>query len=440
VFFILENNTIFVKLNLREMKETVYLSRLCDKELIKRLQSSGAVLIEGAKWCGKTWTAAKIAKSTLYMQNPDTAVSNLKLADTKPSLLLQGNTPRLIDEWQMAPILWDAVRFEVDKRNETGQFILTRSAVPADNVVAHTGTGRISRLLMRPMSLYESQESDGNISLADLFDGKTDIAAISELTIENIAFAMCRGGWPASVKHTGNRALQMAVDYVEAVINQDVSQVDGVEKNPERVRALLRSLSRNISTLATIQTIKNDMETDDIGLSEKTISLYLNALRRIFVVEDLPAWSPSLRSKTAIRTSSKRQFVDPSIATAVMRTSPDGLLKDFETFGFLFESLCTRDMRIYVQANDGDVFHYRDKNGLEADLIVRLRDGRWAAIEVKLGSKQIEIAAKNLLKLSSKVDTEKMGKPSFLMVLTGGQYAYKRDDGVLVVPIGCMKD
>ncbi|MGI6046444.1 MAG: ATP-binding protein [Petrimonas sp.] len=422
------------------MKETVYLSRLCDKELIKRLQSSGAVLIEGAKWCGKTWTAAKIAKSTLYMQNPDTAVSNLKLADTKPSLLLQGNTPRLIDEWQMAPILWDAVRFEVDKRNETGQFILTRSAVPADNVVAHTGTGRISRLLMRPMSLYESQESDGNISLADLFDGKTDIAAISELTIENIAFAMCRGGWPASVKHTGNRALQMAVDYVEAVINQDVSQVDGVEKNPERVRALLRSLSRNISTLATIQTIKNDMETDDIGLSEKTISLYLNALRRIFVVEDLPAWSPSLRSKTAIRTSSKRQFVDPSIATAVMRTSPDGLLKDFETFGFLFESLCTRDMRIYVQANDGDVFHYRDKNGLEADLIVRLRDGRWAAIEVKLGSKQIEIAAKNLLKLSSKVDTEKMGKPSFLMVLTGGQYAYKRDDGVLVVPIGCMKD
>jgi len=440
VFFILENNTIFVKLNLREMKETVYLSRLCDKELIKRLQSSGAVLIEGAKWCGKTWTAAKIAKSTLYMQNPDTAVSNLKLADTKPSLLLQGNTPRLIDEWQMAPILWDAVRFEVDKRNETGQFILTGSAVPADNVIAHTGTGRISRLLMRPMSLYESQESDGSISLADLFDGKTDIAAISELTIENIAFAMCRGGWPASVKHTGNTALQMAIDYVEAVINQDVSRVDGVEKNPERVRALLRSLSRNISTLATIQTIKSDMETDDIGLSEKTISLYLNALRRIFVVEDLPAWSPSLRSKTAIRTSSKRQFVDPSIATAVMRTSPDGLLKDFETFGFLFESLCTKDMRIYAQSNDGDVFHYRDKNGLEADLIVRLRDGRWAAIEVKLGSKQIEIAAKNLLKLSSKVDTEKMGKPSFLMVLTGGQYAYKRDDGVLVVPIGCMKD
>lgn len=422
------------------MKNIDYLSRLCDKELEKSLQASGAVLIEGAKWCGKTSTAAQLAKSVLFMQDPDNATSYMTLADTKPSLLLRGSVPRLIDEWQMAPVLWDAVRFEVDKRNENGQFILTGSAVPADNVVAHTGTGRISRLLMRPMSLYESQESNGTVSLADLFAQKADIESVSDLSIEKIAFAMCRGGWPASIKHKGNIALKMAMDYVDAVINFDVSRVDGVEKNPERVRALLRSLARNISTLATNKTIENDLEATDASLSDKTIVSYLNALRRIFVVEDLLAWSPSIRSKTAIRTSSKRQFVDPSIAAAALRINPDGLLKDFETFGFLFESLCTRDMRIYAQVNDGDVFHYRDKSGLEADLIIRLRDGRWAAIEVKLGNKQIDAAAKNLLELSTKIDTEKMGKPAFLMVLTGGQYAYRRDDGVLVVPIGCMKD
>lgn len=422
------------------MENIKYLPRLCDNELKKSLEASGAVLIEGAKWCGKTSTAAKSANSVLYMQDPDFTVSYLKLADTKPSILLRGEVPRLIDEWQMAPVLWDAVRFEVDKRGMNGQFILTGSAVPADNVVAHTGTGRISRLLMRPMSLYESLESSGKISLAKLFDGDTNIAETSDFSIEQIAFAMCRGGWPASVRHTGKTALTMAMNYVEAVINYDVSQVDGVEKNPERVRTLLRSLARNISTQATIQTLKNDMEANDASLSEKTIASYLNALRRIFVVEDLLAWSPSLRSKTTIRTSPKRQFVDPSIATAVMRTSPEGLLKDFETFGFLFESLCTRDMRIYMQVNDGDVFHYRDKSGLEADLILRLRDGRWAAAEVKLGSKEIDTAAKKLLEISTKIDTIKMGKPAFLMVITGGQYAYKHKDGVLVVPIGCLKN
>ncbi len=374
------------------------------------------------------------------MQDPDNSASYKLLADTKPSLLLRGDTPRLLDEWQMAPVLWDAVRFEVDSRGETGQFILTGSAVPTDNVVAHTGTGRFSRLLMRPMSLYESQESSGSISLADLFAGNIQIEAVSDLTIEQIAFAMCRGGWPASVKRNGNPALRMSMDYVESVINFDVSKVDGVEKNPDRVRTLLRSLARNISTLASNQTIQDDLEATDATLSDKTIASYLNALRRIFVIEDVPAWSPSLRSKTAIRTSPKRQFVDPSIATAVMRTNPEGILNDFETFGFLFESLCTRDIRIYAQVNDGDVFHYRDKSGLEADLIIRLRNGRWAAIEVKLGNKQIDIAAKNLLNISLKIDTEKMGEPAFLMVLTGGQFAYKRSDGVLVVPIGCLKD
>ena len=347
---------------------------------------------------------------------------------------------RSIDEWQMAPVLWDAVRFEVDKRGDTGQFILTGSAVPVDNVTAHTGTGRFSRMLMRPMSLFESHESNGSVSLGDLFDGNHAVEAISELTIEKVAFALCRGGWPASIRKNETTALRMSRDYVEAVINHDVSRVDEVEKNPERVRLLLRSLARNVATMASIQTIKNDIEATDISISDKTISSYLNALRRIFVVEDSPAWLPSMRSKTAIRTSSKRHFVDPSIATAVLRTNPDGLLNDFKTLGFLFEALCTRDIRIYAQAIDGDVFHYRDKTGLESDLIVRLRDGRWAAIEVKLGNKQIEEAARNLVVLKAKIDEDKMGQASFLMVLTGGQYAYRRNDGVLVVPIGCLKN
>ena len=422
------------------MNEKSYISRLCDESLQLSLQSSGAVLIEGAKWCGKTSTAGNASRSVLFMQDPDNAGSYLAMADTKPSLLLKGETPRLIDEWQMAPVLWDAVRFEVDKRAETGQFILTGSAVPSDNVTAHTGTGRISRLMMRPMSLFESLESNGAVSLRALFDGDRDIETQSDLSIENIAFALCRGGWPASIKLQGKAALRMAMDYVEAVINYDVSRVDNIEKNPDRVRLLLRSLARNIATTATYQTIRTDMEATDITISDKTISSYMNALRRLFLVEDLPAWSPSLRSKTAIRTSEKRHFVDPSIATAVLRTNPEGILKDFQYFGFLFEALCTRDIRVYAQTNDGDVFHYRDKSGLESDLIVRLRDGRWAAIEVKLGKKQIDEAAENLLALKARIDEDKMGEASFMMVITGGQYAYRRNDGVLVVPVACLRD
>lgn len=422
------------------MNEGPYMSRLCDADLQMALQSSGAVLIEGAKWCGKTRTASHASRSVLFMQDPDKTGSYLAMADAMPSLLLRGETPRLIDEWQMAPVLWDAVRFEVDKRAETGQFILTGSAVPSDNVTAHTGTGRISRMLLRPMSLFESLESNGTVSLRALFDGEHDIEAISELSIEKIAFALCRGGWPASVKHMGAAALRMSSDYVEAVINHDVSRIDNVEKNPERVRLLLRSLARNIATTATHQTIKSDMEATDTSLSDKTIGSYLNALRRIYLIEDVPAWAPSLRSKTAIRTSAKRNFVDPSIAAAILRVNPNGLLADFQYFGFLFEALCTRDIRVYAQSNDGDVFHYRDKSGLEADLIVRLHDGRWAAIEVKLGNRQIDLAAENLLALKNRIDEDKMGKPAFLMVITGGQYAYRRSDGILVVPIGCLKN
>ena len=422
--------------------ENKYLKRIADRVLQERLAASGAVLIEGPKWCGKTTTALENSKSHLFMQDPDKAISYLKAADTKPSLLLKGDTPRLLDEWQTAPVLWDAVRFMVDQRGKSGQFILTGSAVPKDNVVQHTGTGRISRLLMRPMSLYESMESNGSVSLKALFDGETEIDNFSTLTIEQIAFAIVRGGWPASIGESEKIALRHAIDYVEAIINADVSRVDGIEKNPVRVRALLRSLSRNISTLATIRTIHDDIAMGDAdeSISEKTISQYLGALDRIFVTENLPAWNPALRSKTAIRTSPKRQFVDPSIAAAVMRLTPSRLLEDFNYFGFLFESLCDRDLRIYAEAIDGQVFHYRDGSGLEADAVIALNDGRWAAVEVKLGSKEIEDAAVHLLELKNKVNTEKMREPSFLMILTGTEIAYRREDGVYVVPLGCLKD
>ena len=417
-----------------------YLSRIADKLLDTALEASGAVLIEGPKWCGKTRTAKEKAASFLFMQDPDYTASYLKAADAKPSLLLRGETPRLIDEWQLAPVLWDAVRFAVDERGVAGQFILTGSAVPMDNAMRHSGTGRISRMLMRPMSLYESSESSGDVSLKALFNGNNDTAGLSTLTIERLAYVLVRGGWPASVGEHYNIAFKRVNDYVDAVINIDVSKVDEVEKSPSRVRALMQSLARNVSTMANMATIRNDIAGNDQTISEKTIASHLNALRRIFVVEDLPAWNPALRSKTALRTSPKRHFVDPSIATAVLRVTPDNLLDDFNTFGFLFESLCIRDLRIYAQALDGEVFHYRDKSGLEADAIVHLKDGRWGAIEMKMGSKEIEDAVENLKKLREKINLDKMREPSFLMVLTGAELAYRRQDGVNIVPIGCLKD
>jgi len=395
--------------------------------------------VEGAKWCGKTQSSLQIANSAVFLQDPDEGPGYLAMADTKPSLLLEGEPPLLLDEWQMAPVIWDAVRVVVDRRGLMGQFILTGSTTPRDSETTHSGTGRIARMLMRPMSLFESNESNGKVSLKDLFAGYTDIVAKSNLTIEQIANAICRGGWPAAVT-SGKQSSRIAMNYVDAVINSDINSVDGVEKDPERVRLLLHSLARNISTLATSKTIMDDMHVNSASITDKTLSSYLNALRRLFVIEDVPAWQPSLRSKTAIRTANKRQFVDPSIALAALRTNASGILRDFETFGFLFESLCTRDLRIYSQAIDGGVFHYRDKSGLESDLIIKLNDGRWAPVEVKLGNKQIEEAAANLIKLSHKVDADKMNQPSFLMVLTGGQMAYRRPDGVLVIPIGCLKD
>ena len=407
--------------------------------LSKALQSSGAVLIEGAKWCGKTRTAQQAARSILMMQDPDRKTAYLQTASIKPSLLLEGETPRLLDEWQIAPIIWDAVRFTVDQRDKTGQFILTGSAVPADNVTAHTGTGRISRMRMRPMSLFESQESAGSISMNELFSNSVDISGINPISIERFATIIVRGGWPASIRVEAEIAEKRAMDYVDAVINLDVSRVDNVEKSPAKVRALMRSLARNIATEASMATIKNDLEGQDESITLPTVSSYLNALERIFVVEDLPAWNPALRSKTPLRTSAKRHFVDPSIATAVMGISANRLMEDFNTFGYLFESLCIRDLRIYANLLDGSVFHYRDKTGLESDAVIVLRDGSWAAVEVKMGAHEFDSAAENLRKFVNRVDTAKMREPSFLMILSATEFAYRRKDGIYVVPLGCLK-
>ncbi|MCL1978796.1 MAG: DUF4143 domain-containing protein [Methanomassiliicoccaceae archaeon] len=415
-----------------------YLSRIVDKTLDAKLRYMGAVLIEGPKWCGKSWTAAQKAASALYMQDPDTRESNMGFAQTAPSVLLKGDTPRLIDEWQTSPVLWDAVRHAVDMRGEPGQFILTGSAVPADDAVMHTGTGRIARIRMRPMSLFESLESNGSVSLADLFNN-AEIEGTSSLKIEDLAFMMTRGGWPASIGNDDN-AINYAKDYVDAIVNQDISRVVGIERNPDRMNSLMRALARNISTPAKLKTIMDDVNIDGHTISEKTFTSYLSALSRIFVTEDLPAWSPAMRSKTVLRTAPKRHFVDPSIAAALLDASPKSLLNDFKTFSLLFESMAIRDMRVYAQANDGKVFHYRDKNDLEADAVIHLADGRWGAVEVKMGSKEIEKGIENLMKIRDKVNTEKMMEPSFLMVLTAGEYAYRRSDGVYIVPMGCLRD
>lgn len=422
------------------MKNQKYMPRISDGVLKDHLEAMGAVLIEGAKWCGKTSTAKQMANSTLMLQDPDKQGSYELAIQTKPSLLLRGSTPRLLDEWQMYPILWDAVRFAVDERQKVGQFILTGSSVPEDGITMHTGTGRISRMLMRPMSLFESGDSTGEVSLSRLFNNQLDIEGFSSLSIEKIAYLICRGGWPGAIGMNEHAALQIATSYFDSVVNADIHRVDGVDKNPDRVRLLLRSLARNICTLSSAKTIMDDVSANEISITEKTYAAYINALKRIFVVENSAAWQPSLRSRTAIRSAEKRNFVDPSIGIAALQSSPDSLLDDFETFGFFFESLCTRDVRVYTQRLGGNVCHYKDKNGLEADIIIRLNNGQWAAIEVKMGSKQVETAAANLLALRECVDISKLGEPAFLMILTGGEYAYRRKDGILNVPIGCLRD
>lgn len=420
-----------------------YKKRIADKLLADRLSRKGAVLIQGPKWCGKTTTAEQVAASILYMDNPRLVDQNISMAEINPQLLLQGATPRLIDEWQLAPSLWDAVRFEVDHRRGHGLFILTGSSVPPEKSARHSGTGRFSWLTMRPMSLWESGESNGAVSLSQLFGQPEQIAGINSLQLQDLAFITCRGGWPAAVDLTGTAALEQAFDYYDAVVNEDISRVDNVQRDAERAKLLMRSYARHQGAMAPYTTIRDDMLVNDTDtLSNDTVAAYVNALKKIFVIEDVRAWSPNLRSKTAIRTSDNRYFTDPSIAVAALGIGPNDLIGDLQTFGLIFETLCIRDLRIYAEALHGEVYHYRDKSGLECDAVVHLRDGRYGLVEIKLGGhNKIDEAVKTLNELERKIDTSRMKVPAFKMVLTGTEaYAYRRTDGTFVVPVGCLKD
>lgn len=423
----------------------VYRPRIVDKILKRKLEGKGAVIIQGPKWCGKTTTAEQTAKSILYMSKPEDVKSNLLTADISPSILLNGETPRLIDEWQIAPKLWDAVRFEVDHRENLGQFILTGSAVPADSSeITHSGTGRFAWIKMRTMSLFESGDSSGKISLKEMFNQPKQLSGESKIeSIEKLAYLICRGGWPGALEMDEQIALEQAFDYYDAIINTDISRVDKIKRDSERANRLMKSYSRNQGAQVTYKLLRDDIVSNDSEmLSEDTVYAYTNALRKIFVIEDMPAWNPNLRSKTAIRSSDTRYFVDSSIATASLGLGPGDLEKDLKTMGLFFETMAVRDLRVYAQSFDGTIYHYRDKSGLECDAVIHLRNGSFGLIEIKLGGDTlIEEGAVNLKKLAAKIDTVKMKDPSFLMVLTGvGRFAYQRKDGVYVVPIGCLKD
>ena len=422
------------------MKE--YLPRVADQLLKERLNAKGAVLIEGPKWCGKTTTAKQRAKSMISMDSPDMTRQYQQVAEISPSTLLEGEVPRLIDEWQIAPNLWNAVRYEVDNRDEFGQFILTGSAVPHEfDDSMHTGTGRISRLFMRTMSLYESKDSGGEVSLSDLFEGK-NISAVDETSLEEIAFFICRGGWPKSIGIEEKPALFQSIDYFDAVVSTDISRVDSVKRDKEKSKRLLKSYARHVGTQSSLETSRQDMlvnETDTFD--QVTLYSYLDTLRKIFVIEDAPAWNPNLRSKTSIRTTDTRYFSDPSIATAALGIGPKDLIDDLNTMGFLFENLCIRDLRIYADYLDGSVYHYRDRNGLECDAVIHLRNGSYGLIEIKLGGDQlIEEGVETLKNLASKIDVEKMSQPSFMAILCAKTpFAYRRKDGVYVIPITTLK-
>ncbi|MUP48331.1 AAA family ATPase [Veillonellaceae bacterium M2-8] len=422
------------------MKE--YLPRIADKLLEERLDAKGAVLIEGPKWCGKTTTAKQKAKSFISMDRPDMTRQYQQMAEISPNTLLKGETPRLIDEWQISPNLWNAVRYEVDNRDEFGQFILTGSAVPNGfDDSMHTGTGRISKLLMRTMSLFESKDSSGEVSIKDLFKGE-NISAINETSLEKIAFFICRGGWPKAIGLDEKPALFQAIDYFDAIVSTDISRVDFIKRDKERTKRLLKSYARHVGTQSSLETIRQDMLANQSDTFDQgTLYSYLDALRKIFVIEDSAAWNPNLRSKTSIRTTETRYFSDPSIATASLGMGPNDLLNDLNTMGFLFENLCVRDLRIYTDYLDGTVYHYRDKSGLECDAVIHLRNGAYGLIEIKLGGdKLIEEGAKTLKDLASKIDTKNMFKPSFMMVLCAkAPFAYKRNDDVYVIPITALR-
>lgn len=400
-------------------------------------------MIEGPKWCGKTTTAEQVSKSTLSVDDPSTVNTNKILSEIDPERLLTGDHPRLLDEWQVAPKLWDAVRHHVDRHKGQGQFILTGSSVPADiSETIHSGTGRFGWLVMRPMSLYESGDSTGDVSLASLFESQP-ISGCSDLDLDRLTFLICRGGWPESVNMDDDVALDQAFDYIDAVIRNDMSRVDDIRRDPQKVRMLLRSYARNQGTQISQASISADISSNDTeGVSEETVSEYLQALRKLYVIEDMKAWNPNLRSKTAIRTSDTRYFVDPSLAAASLRIGPQDLINDLNTTGFFFEALAVRDLRVYAESLDGDVYHYKDNLDNECDVVIHLRNGRYALLEVKLGGERlIDEGVKTLKDVLRRIDTDKMGKPAFMAIITGTErYAYRRDDGIIILPLGALKN
>ncbi len=424
--------------------EEKYRARICDQLLLDKLEAKGAVLIKGAKWCGKTTTAANIARSAIYIEDPAKKKQYLEMADINPSALLQGEVPRLIDEWQLVPKLWDAVRFEADRRDDFGQFILTGSAVPHDvSEISHTGIGRISHLLMRSMSLFESGESDGSVSLRALFSKEKEISGSNDFTLSDIAFFICRGGWPKGIGKTKKIALAQAPDYYEGLCESDIFRADGIKRDPERAKRVMRAYARSIATGASLASLLKDIRVSAKGsFSEVTLRSYISVLKRLFVIEDTPAWNPALRSRTPVRTSDTRYFADPSIAAAALGIGPNDLINDLSAAGLFFENLCVRDLRIYAESIGGRVYHYRDKTELECDAVIHLKNGRYGLAEIKLGGDRlIEEGTRNLLKLRDRIDCEKMNAPSFMMVLCGvAPFAYTRSDGVAVVPIGCLRN
>ena len=421
-----------------------YKQRIADNILERKGLSKGAVLREGPKWCGKTTTAKQLAKSVLDLGDASVLSQSAQMIEISSKTLLEGETPRLIDEWQALPPIWDSIRNEVDKRGNPSQFILTGSSVlPDAEETIHSGTGRFAHVMMRPMSLFESGESTGRISLGDLFDGKPLEIQHSNMELDELAYLTCRGGWPWATLISPKVALDQAFDYVDSVVNSDIQRVDKVRRNPERARLLLRSYARNISQQVSFATIRKDMlASDSSTLDEDTVSDYIKALKKLFVIEDLAAWNPNIRSKAAIRTGDTRHFVDPSIGTAILGLGPKDLINDLNSFGLFFEDMAVRDLRVYAEALDGKLYHYRDSRGLECDTVLHRRNGSYALLEVKLGGEEhINEGAANMIELSNNIDTEKMPKPSFMAVIIGvGKYAYQRQDGVYVIPIGCLRD
>lgn len=421
-----------------------YKHRIADRILERKVLGKGAVLIEGPKWCGKTTTAKQLSKSILDLGDSSVLMQSSQLIEISPKALLEGKTPRLIDEWQALPTIWDCIRSEVDRRGEPSQFILTGSSVlPEAEETIHSGTGRFAYIKMRTMSLYESGESTGSISLSDLFEGKSFEVLQNEMDIDELAYLICRGGWPWATLIPKEVALDQAFDYVDSVVQKDIQRVDKIKRSPDRARLLLRSYARNISQQISYATIRKDMLANDAStLDEDTVADYVKAFKKLFVIEDLAAWNPNIRSKAAIRTSDTRHFVDPSIGTAALRLGPKDLINDLQSFGLFFEDLVVRDLRVYAEALDGELYHYRDSSGLECDTVLHRRNGSYALLEVKIGGEnRINEGAANLLALAKNIDTNKMSAPSFMAVIIGvGKYAYQRKDGVYVIPIGCLKD